>query len=121
MENGRFSFNFWKTAPKCGIFLLEQPSSKAFAAFAVGYCIQKDKGAFLMNERRNSNWKRILTGWLSAFLLFGTINGRPGMPPANAAGAAVQVTEGQEGQEGLEGEPEAHVCCELEEERTQRD
>nr|WP_300898372.1 hypothetical protein [uncultured Acetatifactor sp.] len=43
------------------------------------------------------------------------------MPPANAAGAAVQVTEGQEGQEGLEGEPEAHVCCELEEERTQRD
>lgn len=74
-----------------------------------------------MNERRNSNWKQILTGWLSAFLLFGTINGRPEMPPANAAGAAVQVTEGQEGQEGLEGEPEAHVCCELEEERTQRD
>ena len=71
-----------------------------------------------MNERRNSNWKRILTGWLSALLLFGTINGRPEMPPANAAWAAVQVTEGQE---GSQGEPEAHVCCELEEERTQRD
>ena len=71
-----------------------------------------------MNERRNSNWKRILTGWLSAFLLFGTINGRPGMPPANAAGAAVQVTEGQE---GSEGELEAHACGELEEEITQRD
>ena len=71
-----------------------------------------------MNERRNSNWKQILTGWLSAFLLFGTINGRPEMPPANAAGAAVQVTEEQE---GSQGEPEAHACGELEEEITQRD
>ena len=70
-----------------------------------------------MNERRNSNWKRILTGWLSAFLLFGTINGRPGMPPANAAGAAVQVTEEQE---GSEGEPEAYSHIEPEEEKEKR-
>ena len=70
-----------------------------------------------MNERRNSNWKRILTGWLSALLLFGTINGRPEMPPANAAGAAVQVTEEQE---GSEEELEAYSHIEPEEEKEKR-
>nr|WP_296466953.1 hypothetical protein [uncultured Acetatifactor sp.] len=73
-----------------------------------------------MNERRNSNWKRILTGWLSALLLFGTINGCPGMPPANAAGAAGQVTEEQEGQVGLEGELEAYAHTEPGEEREKK-
>lgn len=68
-----------------------------------------------MKGRRNSNWKRILTGWLSALLLFGTINGCPEMPPENPAGTAAQVTEGQE------GESETQVCGELKEEMTQKD
>lgn len=70
-----------------------------------------------MKGRRNSNWKRILTGWLSALLLFGTINGCPEMPPANPAGTAAQVTEGQE---GSQGEPETQAYGELEEDRAQR-
>lgn len=70
-----------------------------------------------MKGRRSSNWKRILTGWLSALLLFGTINGCPEMPPANPAEAAAQVTEGQE---GLEGEPETYAYTEPGEEKEKK-
>lgn len=71
-----------------------------------------------MKGKRSSNWKRILTGWISALLLFGTINDCPEIPPANPIGSAAQIVEAQE---GLEGEPEIQVCGELEEEMTQKD
>lgn len=56
-----------------------------------------------MNGKRNSNWKQIMTGWIAAVLLFGTINVLPKTPLQNPLEAAVQAAEGQEGSEDEPG------------------
>lgn len=65
-----------------------------------------------MNGKRNSNWKQIMTGWIAAVLLFGTINVLPKTPLQNPRGADAQITEGQE---CSEGEPNIQLCGEQEE------
>lgn len=67
-----------------------------------------------MKGKRNNNWKRILTGWIFAVLLFGSINDCPEMPPANPEGLVAQMTEGQE------GEPETYAYTEPGEEKEKK-
>ncbi len=49
-----------------------------------------------MNGKRSSNWKKLLTGWMFAVLLFGVINVVPQIPLQAPTGTTVQAAEGQE-------------------------
>lgn len=65
-----------------------------------------------MKRKRSNNWKWVLTGWIFAVLLSGTINNYPAIPLENPEGTVAQMAEGQG---NSEGEPEIQSCGEKEE------
>ncbi len=71
-----------------------------------------------MKRKRSNNRKWILTGWIYAVLLFGTINHFPEIPLENPAGTVAQMVEEQG---SPEGEPEVQSCSELEKDYPTRD
>lgn len=53
-----------------------------------------------MKGKRSNNWKWMLTGWIFAVLLSGTINHFPEIPLKNPEGTVAQTVEGQGSPEG---------------------